>query len=226
MKRPVLPHRARGIEIENFSLQFLADKILFVPRSATEGEHYTLYAEPASGVLDLHQTKMSSGRSEQHRSLFAMRRDDLPTALAEMMPLLSELLSLLRPLRLGWLKHHRIGIARGIDLISEEDIAAATRKRKGRLVIDPELYERNIVVPEFLENVYDFPDGVFALFRRQRRIGIGFKATRADGSVHLSWVKLSDLMHFGHNWQEKVVSTLTTFAIPPERYSDFPFLCL
>jgi hypothetical protein len=224
MKRSVLPHRARGIEIENFALQFLSDKILFVPRTVGNGEHYTFYVEPASGILDVHETKMSSGRSEQHRTLFAMRRDNLPAALSEMMPLLSELFTLLRPLRLGWLRHRGIGIARGVDLISDEDIAAVTRRRKNRLVIDPELYKRNILVPKFLEDVYDFPDGVFALFRRQRRIGMGFKATGAHGEVWLSWVKLTDLMRFGHSLQDKVMSTLASFAIPPEQYPDYPFL--
>ena len=33
---PFLPHGARGIEGDNFALQFLADKIVFVPRSGTE----------------------------------------------------------------------------------------------------------------------------------------------------------------------------------------------
>jgi hypothetical protein len=224
MPRPTLPHDARGIEGENFVLQFLADKIVFVPRSGAEREHYTFHAGSKSGVFDLHETQMSSGCSAQHRTLFAMRREDIPPALELLRPLLSELLSLLRPLRLGWLKHRDIGIARGIDLISDLDIAAATRKRKGRLAIDPKLYEAHIFVPEFLEEIYDFPSGTFALFRRQSRIGIGFKATRADGDVCLSWVKLSDLMRFGHDWQKKVMSTLQTLAIPSERYPDFPFL--
>lgn len=118
---------------------------------------------------------MSSGRSEHHRTLFAIRRSDISPALEVLRPPLSELLSLLRPLRLAWLKHRDIGIARGINLISDIDIAAATRRRKGCLAIDPQLYEAHIFVPEFLEEIYDFPNGTFALFRRQRRIGIGFK---------------------------------------------------
>jgi hypothetical protein len=80
----------------------------------------------------------------------------------------------------------------------------------------------HIFVPQFLEEVYDFPDGNFALFRRGRRIGIGFKTTLADGDVRLAWIKLTDLMRFGHNWQAKLISTLGSFAIPPERYADFP----
>jgi|HubBroStandDraft_1064217.scaffolds.fasta_scaffold436367_2 hypothetical protein len=60
--------------------------------------------------------------------------------------------------------------------------------------------------------------------RRHRRLGIGLKATLADGEVRLSWIKLTDLMRFGHDLQEKVMTTLAAFAIPPERYTDFPLL--
>ena len=84
MPRTTLPHGARGIEDENFVLQFLADKIVFVPWSAAEGEHHTFHAGPDSGILDLHETRMSSGRSAD-RTLFAMRRDDAPAALTTAM---------------------------------------------------------------------------------------------------------------------------------------------
>src|SRR5260370_41957942 len=107
-----------------------------------------------------------------------------------------ELLGLVRPLRLGWLKHRNIGIARGIDPVSDDDIAAVTRKRKRRLTLDAELYEQNLFVPEFLEEVYEFPDGNFALFHRGRQIGIGFKKTYADGNVRLFWIKRRDLARF------------------------------
>ena len=222
MPRPTLPHGARGIEGENFALQFLADKLLFVPRCGAEGEHYTFHAGPVSGILDVHKTQMSSGRSEHHRTVFAIRRDDLPAVLNAMKPLLSELLALLRPVQLAWLEDHDIGIARGIDLITDEDIAASTRKRKGRVAVDPELYQRNIFVPEFLDQVYDFPDGNFALFRRRRRIGIGFKATEASGDVRLAWIKVIDLMRLARRWEPKVINALASFAIPPERYAEFP----
>jgi len=224
MHRPTLPHGARGIEADNFAFQFGTDKVVFVPRSAENGEHYTFQAGSVSGVLDLHETQMVSGRSERHRTLFAMRRDDMAAALGAMMPLLSELLGLLRPLRLGWLKHRNIGIARGVDLISDEDIAAATRKRRGRLTIDAQLYVRNIFVPEFLEDIYDFPNGNFALLCRGRKIGIGFKTTLANGDVRLSWIKLTDLTRLGNRWQAKMLNALEGFAIPPEHYADFPHL--
>jgi hypothetical protein len=34
-------------------------------------------------------------------------------------------------------------------------------------------------------------------------------------------INLTDLMRFGHSWEPKVMSALTSFGIPPERYADF-----
>lgn len=97
MHRPTLPHDARGIEADNFSIQFGEDKVVFVPRSAENSEHYTFQTGSVSGVLDLHETQMLSRRSERHRTLFAMPCDDIGATLGAMMPFLSELLGLLRP---------------------------------------------------------------------------------------------------------------------------------
>jgi hypothetical protein len=116
-----------------------------------------------SGVMDLHETHPETDGQEQHRTLFAMHHDDLASVLAEAALMLPEFLRLFRPLRLGWLKHRNISIARGIDPVSDDDIAAVTRKHKRRLALDAGLYDQNVFVPEFLEEVYDFPDGNFDL---------------------------------------------------------------
>lgn len=224
MDRYRLPHGAKGIESEDFAVQFGDDKVVFVPKSAGGGQHYTLHAGMRSGVLDLHETSPEADGQEQHRTLFAMRRDDLAALLGEAAPMLPELLHLLRPLRLGWLKHRHIGIARGIDPVSDADIAAVTRKHKRRLTLEAGLYRQNVFVPEFLEEVYDFPDGNFALFHNGRRIGIGFKKTCADGNVRLFWIKRRDLLRFDNDWQAKLASALSRLAIPRETYAQYPFL--
>jgi hypothetical protein len=224
MQRYSLPHGAKGIEGEEFAIEFRGDKIVFVPKSAGAGKHYTLHAGTDSGVTDLHCTTIDAGGQKHHRTLFALRTDDLPTALAEIAPMLRDLFNLVRPLRLGWLKHRNIGIARGIDPVSDEDIAAVTRKRRSRLALDPQRYQQNLFVPEFLEEVYDFPDGNFALFHRNRNIGIGFKKTDAGGNVRLFWIKRRDLLRFGNDWQGRVVDALCRIAIVPESYPAYPFL--
>jgi len=224
MNRRFLPHGARAIGNEDFALAFCDDKLVFVPKSAGNGNHYTIHGGPDSGVLDIHETEILASGGKRHRTLFALRRADIPSLLVDTAPMLTALLSLVRPLRLGWMKHRGIGLARGIDLITDEDIAAVTRKRKGRLEIDPQLLQRNIFVPEFLEEVYEFPDGIFALCRHGRRIGTGLKVTAPDGVARLGWVRLRDLSRFGHDWQIKLTRVLDRFAIPPDRYADFPAL--
>jgi hypothetical protein len=219
-----LPHGAKGIEIENFAIEFRADKIVFVPKSGGAGNHYTIHAGQKSGIIDLHETHPDAEGRQHHRTLFAMRRADLAGMIGEAASLLPELLSLFRPLKVGWMKRHNIGIARGVDPVSDGDISVVTRKRKQRLTVDAELYQQNVFVPEFLDEVFDFPDGNFALFHRGRQIGIGFKKTYPGGDVRLFWIKLSDLMRFGNRWLEKLASTLVRLAIPPERYAEHPFL--
>lgn len=216
-----LPHGAKGIESEDFAIEAGRDKIVFVPKSAGVGAHYTLQAGSNSGVIDLHETNAAT---EERRTLFAMRRADLPELLGDLAAIVPELLGLLRPLRLGWLKHRNIGIARGVDPVGDADIAAVTRKHKRRLILDLDLYERNVFIPEFLEEVYDFPDGNFSLFHRGHSIGIGFKTTDAQGTVRLFWIKRRDLLRLGNAWEEKIGNVLARLAIPAERYVDYPFL--
>jgi hypothetical protein len=221
MEPYALPFGAKGIEGDGFAVEFRGDKIVFVPQADGSNAHYTLHADPNSGVIDLHETR-SDGKT--HRTLFAVRKDDLLGLLQDTATVVPELLGLMRPLRLGWLKHRNIGIARGIEPVSDSDIAAVTRKRKRRLVVDPELYRQNINCPEFLEDVYDFPDGNFTLLYRGRPIGLGFKQTDAQGNARLFWIKRRDLLRFGHYWQRRMLEAMQRIAIPPDRYAEYPFL--
>jgi hypothetical protein len=139
--------------------------------------------------------------------------------------MLPEMIGLIRPLRIGWMKHRNIGVARGIEPVGDADVAAVTTKRKKKLLVDPQRYQNNICIPEFLEGIYDFPDGNFTLTHRNRGIGIGFKRTDAKGHVRLFWIKRRDLLPFGNNWQKRVIHALRRIAIPPEDYALYPFLC-
>lgn len=76
MDRNALPHGAKGIEGDGFAVEFRDDKIVFVPKSVGSGKHYTLHVGPNSGVMDVHETTIDSEGREQHRTLFALRKDD------------------------------------------------------------------------------------------------------------------------------------------------------
>jgi len=213
-------------------MAFGPDKVVFVIKrranvQAVEPDtelHYTFHAGPDSGVIDLHETKISADGQKHYRTLFALQQSDIPPLLQQLTPMVTDLLGLLRPLRLGWMRHRGISVARGVEPITDQDIAAVTKKRKHRLLIDPQLYRENVYVPEFLEEIYEFPDGSFSLFRRQRKIGLGFKPTDPEGHVRLVWIKSHDLARFANHWQPKVLEALRSAAIPPERYSEYSFL--
>lgn len=116
-------------------------------------------------------------------------------------------------------------MARGVDPVSDEDIGAVTRKnRRKRLVIEPDLLEGNLFVPEYLDQVWDFLDGNFTLLKDGVRIGSGFKKTEADGHVSLSWIKLRDLERLQRRWAERMQTAFLSAAIPPERGGEFSFL--
>jgi hypothetical protein len=224
MEGHALPHGATGIEGDDFAIEFRGDKVVFVAKSAGPAKHYTLEAGFKTGVIDLHETQDVPDGQERHRTLFAMRRDELAALLSVASPMIPELLSLVRPLRLGWLKHRNIGIARGLEPVSDTDIAAVTRKRRKRLTLDADLYEKNVFVPEYLEDVYAFPDGNFSLVHHGRPLGLGFKKTTADGRVLLFWIKRRDLIRFGNKWQATFGRAIADIAIPSEDYPQYPFL--
>ena len=158
-----------------------ADKIVFILKSHADGQpleremeiHYTLHGGARSGVLDLHETRTAPDGQKSHRTLFALRTGDLAHLLQQLAPMVVDLLGLVRPLRLGWMARKGIGIARGVDPVSDLDITPITRKRKRRLILDPCLYEQNIFVPKYLEQVYEFPDGQFTLFIYGGKLGLG-----------------------------------------------------
>lgn len=223
MERYPLPHGAKRIDIDDLAVRFGVDKIELL-RKSDGGSHHTLHAGFNSGVIDVHEAVVDESGRKQYHTLFAIRRDDLPEALGELTSMVNELVRLIRPLRLGWLKHHDIGIVKGLDPLSDDEIAAITCKQKGRLVIDEKQWESNVFVPEYPEDVWAFPDGTFSLFYRGRKIGIGFKNTDPAGNVRLFWTKLRHLIRFGNFWQPKVIEALVRFSIPREKYGDYPFL--
>jgi hypothetical protein len=174
----ILPHGANGIQGDGFAVAFGDGKIVFVVKRQPDDSgvemserHYTFHAGQKSGIIDVHETRSLRDGHKEHKTLFALRADDLPSVLQSLAPMLPELFALFRPLQIGWMKHRNIGVARGIEPVRHADVEAVTVKRKRKLCVDPERYRDNVFVPEYLEEIYDFPDGNFTLFHRNRNIG-------------------------------------------------------
>lgn len=155
-----------------------------------------------------------------------MRHVDLPTFLNEFASMPTGIIRLLRRLRPGWLYRHGIGIVRGLDPLSDGDIAAVTRRRPGRkrIVVDADKLQANIQIPEYLDEVWDFPDGAFSLFDGGRRIGIGIKTTDRAGTVRLFWFKPRDVTRFFSSFEERFLATAQKYAIPRENCKDYGVL--
>ena len=186
----------KGLDHEKFAVSFQRDKIVFTPKD--QGDiHYTLHFGGESGTVDLHETTTGADGQKRYGTLFSMRKSDLEQLLREIaLPAIQALTGILRPLRLGWLHHRRIGVVTGL-LPTEQEIPAITRMRKKRrLAIDEQAFTSNVRAPEFLEEILEGPDRVFTLIAMKRRspkqIGFGFKVTGPSGSPRLFWVKISD----------------------------------
>jgi len=217
-----MPHGAVGVDLGDLAIEFRPDKMVLVRRLV--GDHYTIQLGAPSGVLDVHRTwKDESGR-EQHKTVFAMHRSDIPKVIRELSRATSGLFSF-RRLRLGWLARNEIAIARGLELGTIEDIAQVTRKaRRKRLVVDEAKLRAQLRAPDYLEEVWDFPDGQFSLLRGGRRIGVGIKLTDQFGEAWLYWIKFRGLVRRSNAAWDQIAKAAMRYAIPPEEYGKYGFL--
>ncbi len=102
------PNGAKGIEGEDFAIEFSGGKVIFIAKAGSANRHYTLHPGGNSGIIDVHETTVDDSGEKKHRTLFAVRTNGLPEAMEGLKEMVPEFLGLLRPLRLGWLKHRGI----------------------------------------------------------------------------------------------------------------------
>jgi hypothetical protein len=205
-------------------VEFRADKVVALARNREE--HYTFHAGHDSGVLDIHRTWRDADGTERHQTVFAMRHTDVPKFLNDLSPLVAGTLRLQRRLRIGWLYRHGICVVRGLDPSTDEDLAAVTRRKPGRkrIVFDESKVHANVHVPEYLDEIWDFPDGAFSLFDGARRIGIGIKGINPAGRARLVWFRPRDMTRLFRSFGERFPAAAQKYAIPKENYKNFGVL--
>jgi hypothetical protein len=221
---PSLPHGANGFEFDDFAIEFRADKVILFRKSS--GDHYTFHLGNQSGVLDVHRTWKDETGVERHQTVFAMRHEDIPALLGDLSFLTVGFFRVIRRLRVGWLYRNKIGIVYGLDPITDDQIARVTRRkaRRKRLVVDEEKLQDAMQIPEYLDDIWDLPDGAFSLVKGQRRIGIGFKATDPSGTARLYWFKVRDVARFSNDVGAVVSQAVMRYAIPPDKYGHYGVL--
>src|SRR6267142_287903 len=129
------------------------------------------------------------------------------------------MLRLVRRLRLGWLYRNDIGIVMRLEPITDEDMASVTRRRRRLIMVDEDRLRNNVQIPEYLEEIWTFPDGAFSLVSGGCKIGVAIKATDKFGRARLYWFKLRDVSRFVRTFQDHLVRTALKYAIPRERYA-------
>ena len=122
-----IPHNATGIDLGDLAIDFQVDTGKIVLTRKPLGDHYTIQVGENSGVFDVHRTWEDESGRKKHETVFAMRRQDIPQLLAELSSLAREFLPF-RPLRIDWLAQQEIGVARGLEFATIEDIARVTGK--------------------------------------------------------------------------------------------------
>jgi hypothetical protein len=215
-----LPGGAQGIEFGDFAISFQADKVIFFAKSSNE--HYTVHMGRESKVLDIHRTVIDSNGLSRHETVYAIKQADLERMLLDFGSTMPRSIKLFRRLRIGWLARNRIAIAKGLEHWTDEQIlAVSTKNRRKRLVVDPEKLLANIIHPEYLDAVWDWPDGWFSLFFHSRRIGLGIKLSDRASFSRLFWVRLRDLSRFTLNNQRHLMATAKRYAIPKDQYERY-----
>lgn len=198
--RGSLPRGAKGFDLGEAVLLFADGKLVITAKGSPT--HLTVHFGADSGVLDIHKKSTAADGATQYVTLFTIPRDNLVAMLQEFaIPLLQAQMRALRRLRPGWMAKRRIGVVIGTSISKSQmssDISAITKLRRRKLAVDPERLAEHVRVPEFLEELYDLPDGqTFMLFacgkqrrhqRNHRMLGVGFKFTDPLGQPRLVWL--------------------------------------
>jgi hypothetical protein len=181
----------------DLTIKRLRDGKVFFKKEGDEC-HYTLHPGNQSGILDIHKTweRRPLGDPARHQQLFQIALTDLARILNEFSSdLPQQLLSILEPIRLGWMHKRRLGI-----VVMPKDVSASgvtSFKLRNAPTTEEELRQW-LDIPEYLDDVRHRPP-VAALVYDCRPdppvpYGLFFSVALGNGAVLLRWVKLKTLM--------------------------------
>jgi hypothetical protein len=201
-----LPYGVRGMDFERFAWELRPDGKVHLFLKDLGGYHWTLHPGTSSGVLDLHETSVSSDGAISYKTLFMIRLEDLDQITAEIgTTLISGLLQQFRPLSLKWVRRRNISVVRDPGSTDAELAAITYKNRKKRLQINTEKLRDSIEARGSPDELLHMPDGSFTLLavRRweTRYIGVGVKLTDAAGAARLFWRGLEMFLGRRAKWR-------------------------
>jgi len=196
-------------------------KILVVPEGA--GFHFTLHPGRASGNVDVHKTneRVSQEDAAKYETLGTVPREIILEKIRQLGPNhILELLTLLRPIRIGWIGRRRLGV---VGFPTESELSKVSALRLTSEAADStDLLTCWMRTPEFLDEIPELPNEAFLLFDSRRLssplFGLLFKLRLPGGDMQLRWIKCRDLLR----WAVRIQSQfLAVFGA--ERFPDLPF---
>lgn len=195
-------------------------KILVVPEGA--GFHFTLHPGSVSGSVDVHRTneQVSKDDDAKYETLLTVPREDILQKLRQLGPNhIQELLTLLRPIRMGWIGRRRLGV---VGFPTESEMSKVSAFRLTSEPVDRNLLTCWMRTPEFLDEIPALPNDAFLLFDSRRLssplFGLLFKLRLPGGDVQLRWIKCRDLMRWAAKMRAQFRAVLGTESFP-----DLPF---
>ena len=190
---------------------------MVVPKGA--GFHFTLHPGSASGSVDVHKTNehLSPEDAAKYETLVTVPREDILQKIRQLGPNhIQELLTLLRPIRMGWIARRRLGVV-GFPTESELNKVSAFRLTS-EPVDSTNLLTCWMHTPKFLDEIPELPNDAFLLFDSRRLpsplFGLLFKLRLPGGDVQLRWIKCRDLMRWAAKMKAQFLTVLGTESFP------------
>jgi len=198
--------------------------LLIFASKKLDHKHITIHFGGGSGVFDIHETVGLSDGSKKYKTLYAIRREDIPHLFAELAkPLFGVMQKLWHPLRLGWIWHRGIGMVGGIATVGSN--LESVPKKKGRyMLMNGGQLPDWAFVPEYLEEIFERPDDAYLLFLPKRKswrlIGTAVTITDEMGRQNLWWTKRRDMSALERELTPRINQAVQKYLIPPNQHAS------
>jgi hypothetical protein len=217
------------MDFESFAWEIRPDGKLHFFSKNCEDRHLTFQPGTRSGVLDLHETSVSSDGKKSYSTLFMIKREDVIKLTAQLGPVVvGGLIQEFRPLSLRWLKRRKIIAVRHPGASDAEVAAITLRNKRKRLQFTPQMLQGSLETTHRPDALLHMSDGMFSLLAVRpwgtRCIGVGIKATDRAGGVHLLWARPEELLEWIRETTDFVMEAAAKHLILREDYQRYaPF---
>ena len=172
-----------------------------------ESAHFTLHPGHRSGIMDLHKTDELAleGDVLKHHTIGKLSKAELVRRMSVIGPhLVAELITLVRPIRLGWIMRRHLGIGGAFPSESTLQGISGIRVRRGEARLS-EPRESWMQPPEFYDEVLQYPGRAFCLYDCKKRssipYGLVFTYRTPYGHVRMKWIRWRDALKWAAKWE-------------------------